>query len=397
MQHKKWGLLILLSSLAWAGLACRVASQAVSDEPTPTREYSGAGPLEPTRTPVPTRRPQSTSNPSSGTLNSSVVDAYLSFDESGQQPSTTFGQGDPVYLYGLLEAPNGANLKTAWIAVNAEGNEPNTLVYQFDEKSYQSGPFYYRLEWPRPWALGQYQAKLYVDGKLDRSLDYEVVETNTSGASIDGLTLTKDQEGKETAQAFGEGDTIYLQFNLANAQPDTPVRVIWIAKNVKGMKPNTYINEYAALMNSGPNWMSIRQAQPWELGEYQADLFVNSQLVQSAAYTIEKTNTTGAQMTNSFTAKDEAGADKTDIFTIDDSIYVHFSLANVPQDAAVIASMAKVDKDGSATFIDKYRDVFTAGDYYVFFAPNGPWEPGQYVVYLYVNGDLAQTLQIQVE
>lgn len=396
MQDKRRGaLFLIITSLALSGLACRWVNETLAGEKTPTAQYTAAGPLEPTRTPVPTRR--ATGAPFSGTGASSVVEAYLALDENGQQPVAAFGQGDPIYLYGVIDAPQGANLKTAWIATEAEGNAHNTLIYQFEDRSYQSGPFWFRLEWPRPWALGKYQARLYVDGKLDRTLDYEIAATNASGARLEGLTLTKDQEGKEPATAFGAGDTIHVQFNLVDAQPDTTVRVIWIARNVKGWQPNSYINEYAALMDSGPNWMSIRQAQPWEIGEYQADLFVNSQLVQSAPFTIEATNPSGAQLTNPFTARDEAGQDKTDAFTVDDSIYVHFSLANVSQDAAVTASLALVDKDGSQIFIDKFRQVFTGGDYYVYFAPTGVWTPGAYKIYLYVNGDPAESLQIKVQ
>jgi hypothetical protein len=402
MPKFQWWVLALVAILALGGAACRLTSEALENpgDRTPTPQYNPSG-QEPEATPTPTRRsprttPTEEGGAASGPTTAAVTDLFLSLDEKGEQPSTTFGQGDPIYLYGLLDTPDAANLMAAWTAVEAEGNAPNTLIYQFPEESYPAGPFWFRLEWPRPWAFGRYNVKLYVNGRLERTLEYEITETNTSTASITDTYLALDQEGQQATQVFGPGDTFNLHFNLVDAAPDTPLRVIWSARNVEGWEPNSFINEYAALMSSGPNWMSIQQAQPWELGEYQAHLFINSQLAQTVPFTVTNTNTDGAAISSAFTARDEAGSDQTATFTTEDSIYVHFTLENAPTDAAVTVSLAQVDETGYHTFIDKYRQVFTNGDYYVFFTPTDTWKPGGYAIYVYVNGELSQTLEATV-
>jgi len=401
MLKFQWRVVVLVTILALGGLSCRLASQVLddTDDTTSTPQYNPSG-QEPASTPPPTRRSTTAvpiaGGPESGPSAASIVDLYLSLDENGEQPATVFGQGAPVYLYGVLDTPEAANLMTIWTAVEAEGNAPNTSIYQFPEESYPSGPFWYRLEWPRPWAFGRYSVKLFVDGRLERTLEYEVAETNTGTAHIESPYLALDQEGQEVTQAFGAGDTFYLHFNLLDAPPDTPVRVVWSARNVTNWEPNSFVDEHAALMNNGQNWVSIRQAQPWEQGEYQAHLFVNSQLSTSVAFTVENTNTSGAVISNAYTARDEAGADKTVSFAPEESIYVNFTLDSAPTDAAVTVSLAQVDDTGYNTFVDKYREVFTNGDYYIYFTPTDTWQPGAYAIYIYADGQLSRTLEVTV-
>ncbi|MFM8319782.1 MAG: hypothetical protein ACKOC5_02620 [Chloroflexota bacterium] len=392
MYTKTWKGLLLVAILALGTLSCRVTQQfsnRASGE-TPTVEASEtAGPgaaVPPKRTPTPIKAGE-------GPLGS----VLLARDPGGQDPSETFGQGDPVYLYGTLDAPQGANLKTVWTAVETEDNPPDTPVYEFPEQSYQSGPFWFRLEWPRPWSFGSYQVDLYVDGELERSLSYRVEQTNPDGDTIEEPFLALSEDAAQVAEAFGPGDSFFVHFNLTAAAADTPVRVIWIAKQVEGLAPNSYLNEYTALMNSGPNWLNIVQAQPWAAGEYQADLYLNSQLEKSLAFSVQSTNTGGAAFSSAFLSNDEAGAQTTETFGTADSVYVHFSLAGLTEEANVAAAMAAVNAAGEHTFIDRYRESFSDGDYFIFFTPDGAWTPGTYVIYLYLNGDLAETLNLDIQ
>lgn len=400
MNKTYWRLPAVLAVLALMALSCKAAQEAVdnaSPEETPAVLYTADSNLEPM--PTSTRRPSATNEPgeTEEPAASGAVEAILALDENGKSPTTAFGQGDAVYLVGNLNREQGANLRTAWTAVEAEGNPPDTLIQDFADQPFEPGGFWFRLEWPRPWALGQYRVDLYVDGELDQSLEYEVLETNTSGATIDTTLTTLDEAGLETATTFGAGDTFHLHFNLANAPADTPVKIIWMARQVEGMDPNSYINENTALMNNGANWHSIRQAQPWSAGEYQADLFIDSQLAQTVVFQVASTNPESIALADSYTARDEAGADLSTTFSPTDSIYVHFSLVEAPDDTAVTISMAAVDETGYHTFIDKYRDLFSSGEYYIYFTPDTTWTPGNYVLYLYVNGDPAEQIEIAVQ
>ena len=398
MKKIYWRWLAVLAALSLAALSCKVAQDAINGNEeiaeTPAVLYTAASPLNPP--PTATRQPTPTQDSSGVIPGSGVVSAHLALDETGEIPATAFGQGDAVYLVGTLNRSTGATLRTVWTAVDAEGNPPNTLIHDFEDQPFKAGAFWFRLEWPRPWTFGKYRADLYVDGVLDQSLDYDIVQTNTTGAIIESAITTLDEAGQEPATSYGAGDTFYVHFSLAGAPANIPVKVIWMARQAEGMDLNSYINENTSLMNNGANWHSIRQAQPWGAGEYQADLFINSELAQTVVFRVGPTNPQKIALANSYTARDEAGTDQTTIFSITDSIYVHFSLVDAPENTAVTISLAAVDSTGYHTFIDKYRDLFSSGEYYIYFSPATSWTPGNYVLYLYVNGDPAGQIQISV-
>jgi hypothetical protein len=406
-NHSLFRILPVLALLASTALGCKYVSSAVQHfgdgTPTPETQYTAAAVTaatpedvsDPTRTPgAPSALVKATpAAPGEG----SGLTVYLAQDENGAVPADTFGQGDPVYVYGTLTLPEGANLRTAWTAVQAEGNEPNTLIYEYEDKAYQPGAFWFRLEWPRPWALGRYRVDVYMNGEIVQSLDYTVVNTNTAGATMDTPSLSTDQEGAQVVTSFSAADTFYVHFNLTAPDPDTPVRAVWSARSVEGLSPNSYINEFLALMNSGPNWLSIAQAQPWAVGDYGLDLYVNGELAQSLTFSVASTNPDGVALADAYTARDEAGSDTTEAFAPADAIYVHFSLADVPDDTRVTASLAAVDANGYNTYLDKFQDVFSSGDYYIYFTPETTWAPGKYIIYLYIDGDLDRQIELTVQ
>ena len=103
-----------------------------------------------------------------------IGDAWLSTDEAGDNRTTTFSQDATFNLFvDLKNAPDDTQLKASWIAVNAEGMDPNSVVY---ETEYASGDdtirFY--LDNDNLWPVGSYKADIYLNGTLDRSLSFVV-------------------------------------------------------------------------------------------------------------------------------------------------------------------------------------------------------------------------------
>ncbi len=395
-KARSWRIALCCLVLAGSSLACRYFTQAVdklSATPTGGAQYTAAAP--PTEA-IPATPGMAKATPGLAADESGLV-VYLAKDENGAEPANNFGQGDPVYVYGMLSLAEGANLHTVWTAVQAEGNQPNTLIYEYEDKPYQPGAFWFRLEWPRPWALGRYRVDIYMNGAIVQSLDYTIVNTNLAEAAITAPTLSKDQEGAAIVTAFNPGDTFFVQFDLDAPAADTPVRAVWSARQVEGLPANSYINEYLVLMNSGPNWLSIAQAQPWGLGDYGLDLYVNGQPSQSLTFSVVKSETPPVKLADAYTARDEAGEQATAEFSPADAIYVQLSLVDVPDDTQVTASLAAVDDTGYHTYIDKFQDVFSSGDYYIYFTPQSAWTPGKYVVYIYINGNLDRQLDLTVQ
>jgi hypothetical protein len=103
-----------------------------------------------------------------------ISDAWLSTDTEGTNHTTTFSSSDTMHLFVKLQnAPDDTEVKVDWIAVNAEGVDPN---YVINETKYTSGDgtVHFDLSNNQSWPAGSYKADIYLNDKLDRSLTFEV-------------------------------------------------------------------------------------------------------------------------------------------------------------------------------------------------------------------------------
>ncbi len=103
-----------------------------------------------------------------------IGDAWLSTDEEGNNRTTVFSANDTFNLFlELKNAPDDTALKVSWIAVNAEGQDPNSVIYETDYTSSDDTIRFY-LSNDAAWPAGSYKVDVYLNGTLDRSLTFEV-------------------------------------------------------------------------------------------------------------------------------------------------------------------------------------------------------------------------------
>lgn len=104
-----------------------------------------------------------------------IKSAALSPHESGSPETIVFKQDDlTVYcLVQLANAPDDTAVKATWIAVDVEGTDPNTLI---DETTLTSGDaeLTFELTNSQLWPVGTYKVELYLNDKLDRTLEYRI-------------------------------------------------------------------------------------------------------------------------------------------------------------------------------------------------------------------------------
>lgn len=104
-----------------------------------------------------------------------IKSATLSAYESGSPEITVFEQDDFTVhcLAKLANAPDDTVVKAAWIAVAVEGVDPNTLI---DETTLTSGDaeLTFDLTNNQRWPVGIYKVELYLNNKLDRTLEYQI-------------------------------------------------------------------------------------------------------------------------------------------------------------------------------------------------------------------------------
>jgi hypothetical protein len=103
-----------------------------------------------------------------------IEDAWLTTDEEGANRTTVFSQSDTFNLFvDLRNAPDDTNLKASWIAVNAEGVDANSVVYESDYTS-SDDTIRFFLTNDQLWPVGSYKVDVYLNGSLERSLDFQV-------------------------------------------------------------------------------------------------------------------------------------------------------------------------------------------------------------------------------
>ena len=104
-----------------------------------------------------------------------IKSATLSAYESGSPETTVFRQDDfTVYcIVQLANAPSDTVVKAVWTAVDVEDVDPNTLI---DESTLTSGDaeLTFDLTNNQLWPVGSYKVELYLNDKLDRTLEYRV-------------------------------------------------------------------------------------------------------------------------------------------------------------------------------------------------------------------------------
>lgn len=110
-----------------------------------------------------------------------IGEALLAKDDEGKEVTTTFNPDDTFYLLVTLRnAPDDTHVKAAWIAANVPDVEPNTQLQDYELVS-GSGKLTFNLSNDNLWPAGAYKVDIYLNDKLDRSLDFSVV--NTSGTN----------------------------------------------------------------------------------------------------------------------------------------------------------------------------------------------------------------------
>lgn len=104
-----------------------------------------------------------------------IVSAKLTADKSGAQETVAFAPDQTFYcIVNLANAPEDTKLKAVWTAVAVEGVQPNLLIDQTEAVAGDQNVFTFSLSNDQLWPTGKYKVDLYLNDKLDRTLEFEV-------------------------------------------------------------------------------------------------------------------------------------------------------------------------------------------------------------------------------
>lgn len=103
-----------------------------------------------------------------------ITNAFLAADPDGTQPTESFQPDETFYLLvDLANAPDDTQVKAAWTAADVEGEAPDTLIDEA-ELTTGDGRLTFNLTNDGPWPAGAYKVDIYLNEKLERTLEFSV-------------------------------------------------------------------------------------------------------------------------------------------------------------------------------------------------------------------------------
>ena len=104
-----------------------------------------------------------------------ISSAKMSADSEGTQETTVYSQDQTFYcIVELANAPEDTKLKAVWTAAEVDGEQPNLLIDQAEVTAGDQNVVTFDLTNSGLWPVGKYKVDLYLDDKLDQTLEFEV-------------------------------------------------------------------------------------------------------------------------------------------------------------------------------------------------------------------------------
>jgi hypothetical protein len=344
-----------------------------------------------------------------------ISDAWLARDKDGIERTTIFEPQDIFYaIVKLSNAPDDTTVKATWTAVDVAGTDANTYLDE-TELTQGDGTLTFNLSNDNLWPAGKYKVDLYLNDKLDRTLDFEVTggtapdptatpETPSAGApSIGDAYTARDQDGADPTTVFAPEDAFYAIIDLADAPDQATVKVIWTAVQVQGEAPDTYLREDELTTDSGQLYFQLSNNDLWSEGTYKADIYLNDVLVRTLEFSVASSGTSSPSASgfiqDALLARDSDGNEPTTVFSPGDIFYAIVDVVNAPEDTTLEAYWYAVQAEGvEPNYLIDQTSVTGGDDTYTFNLSNtDPWPTGDYKVEIYVNGSLELTLEFTVQ
>ena len=104
-----------------------------------------------------------------------IRDAYMARDNAGADRTTVFAAEDVFYcIVEVANAPEDTTVKAIWYAVNVENTEPNLVIDEYEVTTSDATLPFNLVNNSGIWPPGTYKVEIYLNGTLDRTLDFEV-------------------------------------------------------------------------------------------------------------------------------------------------------------------------------------------------------------------------------
>jgi len=209
-------------------------------------------------------------------------------------PATVFAAEDQEIQLAVqvANAPDDTSVKAVWSMVDVPGYEPMVLYESPITLNSGENIAHFSLTNDQPWPAGSYKVDIYLNDKLDRTLEYQVEQPEVKAPTVESATLARgsnQNEAVDPTNIFGPDDLeLHLVAKVADAVEGTNLKAVWRVVDVQDYEPQV-IDEVPYTLSSGENVadFTLTNDQPWPVGKYQVDLYLNDNLVQTLEYEVQ--------------------------------------------------------------------------------------------------------------
>jgi hypothetical protein len=228
-------------------------------------------------------------------------------------------------VIGVSDAPAGTVIKAVWTALDVGSAAPqNTTIDQAEKQAQgtQSVHFAVSPDFGR-WPPGSYKLEIYLNGQLDRTLNFQVTAPATYPVKpaslvcpplpppslepsdiVVSVTMALDVQGenKEPVNAttvFPPSAIFHAVVLVEDAPEDTTVTATWYATDLGELSScNTKLLKTDVLVDDTRNVdFSLTSKIPWPDGEYRVEISVDGEIVQVVTFQVSSAAPSGTAPT----------------------------------------------------------------------------------------------------
>jgi len=281
-----------------------VEGQVQAAKPTtpPTVEATAVPPTPVPPTPVP---PTVAPVGNTGFITSVVTAQDVSgnnFDPVGVTSSFPANQAVYHAVVTIANAPDGTVYKANWKVVDiGSAGTPGQSMGDFTITAGGSRNLDFTFKPKTQLPPGHYQVEIYVNGALNRAVDFEVLSQaaqptsppHLSGYILDVTLATgvqgvaKDPVGATTV--FGPTDVIHAVVSIANAPKGTEFMANWYVVDIGDASQANKLITSSQISADGTRNVdfNLTPTSQWPVGSYRVEILVNGQVEATATYSVQ--------------------------------------------------------------------------------------------------------------
>jgi len=276
--------------------------------PTPTPVPPTATPRPPTATPTTAPRVVTATpaaKPSAFVRSVTMATGSTADTKAPVNPTSEFPPSATFHaIVATQDAPAGTLFRVAWYVTDiGTVAAPNTLIDQTELAANGTRNIDFTLTPTNNWPPGKYRVEIFVNGVLDRVVNFTVAgtiaqpaPTPTSVTTNIIRTVTMAPESKADTKEpinptteFKPNAIFHAIVTIQNAPANTKFKVAWYVTDVgNAAPPNTLIDQAELPADGSRNLdFTLQPITVWPPGKYRVEIFVNGALDRKVEFTVK--------------------------------------------------------------------------------------------------------------